>query len=259
MKHAMMFAVAFTCIACGGSTGSNLVTFAAAASGPVDADGGPMTFLAGSGALVTLTQATLTVGAIYLNQAVPLSGSASSACISPGIYVGQAFGPVSVDLLSANAIPFPTIGEGTQTLAKTAEVWLAVGDVNAQESATAIFSMRGVATQDAGTFPFAATVSIGSNRSIPTSNPALPSANAICHQRIVSPIAVEVTPRDGATLVLRIDPRGMLNNIDFTSLGMGADGTFVIPDKNVGAGRELLRGLRATSGVYSFEFLNEDR
>ncbi len=239
---------------CGGSTGSALVTFGATASGPADATGGPLSFTSGYGAQVTLTSATLYIGAVYLNQSVPVSGAASEPCISPGIYVGQVFGPVDVDLLSPSPQQFPTRGEGTQTAAKTAEVWLTSGDVNAAGDSTVILDVEGTAVQSGQTFPFTAAVTIGSNRQIPVTNPALPGANPICHQRIVTPILVDITPTNGGTLVLEIDPRPMFNAVDFTTLTKVSDAPvqYQIPDTNAGQGGALFKGMEANYGVYTF-------
>jgi len=45
----------------------------------------------------------------------------------PPIYVAEAFGPVTLDLLSPILQPFLAIGEATETRATTAEVWLTGG------------------------------------------------------------------------------------------------------------------------------------
>ena len=238
---------------CGGTTGSALVTFSAVASGPADANGAPLSFTAGSGAQVTLTHALLRFGAVYLNQSVPLSGAASTPCISPGIYVAEAFGPVAVDLLSPKPVSFPAQGEGTQTAAKTAEVWLTGGDVNADSDPTVILEVAGTAQQSGQTYPFTAAVTIGANRKPNVTSPAFPGANPICHQRIVTPILVSMTPTEGGTLTLRIDPRPMFNAVDFSTL---SGPPYQIPDDPSGAGGQLFRGLLSSSGVYAFSWSN---
>src|SRR5262249_11212705 len=154
---------------------------------------------------ITLTRAELHIGAVYLNQSVPVSGAASEACSLPGIYVAEVFGPVDVDLLSSTPTEFPFSGEETETPAKTAEGWLTGGDVNADQDPTVILDVAGSALQGGQTFPFIASVTIGANRKPVVVNPALPGANPICHQRIVSPIAVNLTPTNHGTLVLQVD------------------------------------------------------
>ncbi len=255
MRLAALLALA--ALGCGsGTTGSALVSFSAVASGPSDATGDALSFTSGSGADVTLTSAHLHLGAVYLNQSVPASGAAAEPCIQPGVYVAEVFGPVDVDLLSPVPTPFPALGEGTETAAKTAEVWLTRGDVNAAEDPTIILETAGTATQDGVEYPFSASVTIGSNRAPQTTNPAMPGANPICHQRIVTPILVDLTPANGGTLVLEIDPRGMFNGVDFSTADRVADDppSYEIPDSMTGAGGELFRGLRANSGVYDFSW-----
>jgi hypothetical protein len=243
--------------ACSGTTGSGLITFTALAGGPADAvAGAPMSFDTGSGFHVVLRSAQLRIGSIYLNQAVPSSGSAQGPCVLPGIYVAEAFGPVDVDLLSPQLRPFPTAGEGTQTPAKTAEVWLTGGDINAIADPTVILSVGGTATCDGGFFPFTGSVTIGSNRAVPVGNPALPGANAICHQRIVTPIVVDLVPTNGGTLELRVDPRGMFNAVDFSALTRVSEDPlrYEIPDSSAGPGGALFKGVLSNAGVYRFSW-----
>jgi hypothetical protein len=247
--------LALALLGCGNTTtGSALVTFTGVASGPSDATGDPLSFTNGFGADVTLTRARLHLGAVYLNQSVPSSGAAAVPCISPGIYVGEVFGPLDIDLLSSSPEPFPTPGEGTETTAKTAEVWLSGGDINAADDPTVILDVAGSATQDGQEYPFTGSVTIGSNRLPTTSNPALPGANPICHQRIVTPILVDLTPTNDGTLVLQIDPRAMFVALDFSTLTQTSDDppNYEIPDTTEGAGQALFKGLTANAGVYAF-------
>jgi hypothetical protein len=247
---------------CGGTTGSALVTFSGEASGPADATGGPLSFATGSGADVTLTKAQLHLGAVYLNQSVPASGAAAEPCISPGVYVGELFGGLDVDLLSPDAVAFPSSGEGTETEAHTAEVWLVGGgadvahDVNADDDSTPILDVEGSAMQGGTSYPFTATVTIGANRKPKVSNAAMPGANPICHQRIVTPILVDITPKRAGTLALQIDPRPMFDSVDFSKATEvpRATGTYEIPDSTSGPGGALFKGLTASFGVYAFSF-----
>jgi len=242
---------------CGGTTGSALVTFSGEASGPSDAVA-PLSFTTGAGADVTLTAAELHLGAVYLNQSVPASGAAAGPCVSPGIYVGQVFGPLDVDLLSPAAVPFPSAGEGTETQARTAEVWLSGGDVNASADSTVILDVAGTAVQAGLSYPFTAAVTIGANRTPQVTNPAMPGASPICHQRIVTPILTDITPRNGGMLELQIDPRQMFDSVDFSQATKVTDAPpmYQIPDTGDGPGEALFKGLTANFGVYAFSFLD---
>lgn len=248
-----LFVLSFLLAGCGGSTGSGLVTFSGAASGPRDADGGPLSFTTGSGTPITLTKAELHLGAVYLNQSVPLSGAGAEPCVSTGIYAAEVFGPIDVDLLSPSPVKFPTTGEGTETEAKAAEVWLTEGDVNATEDTTVILDVEGTANQAGTSFPFTASITIGSNRTPAITNPAMPSANPICHQRIVAPILVDITPTNRGTLALEVDPRKMFNAVDFTKATQVSDSppAYEIPDDSAAPGGALFSGLKS-SAAYSF-------
>ncbi len=77
--------------ACVGTTGSDLVTFDAAAAGPADATPGQgYAFTSGRGYQVVLTRARLHVGAVYLDKTCPTAGAQETGCILPGnTYVAQ--------------------------------------------------------------------------------------------------------------------------------------------------------------------------
>src|SRR6185503_5135813 len=84
--------------ACVGTTGGDLFTFDAAASGPEDADPArPFTFTSGLGYRVTLTRAKVHIGAVYVNNAFPVSGAQSTNCVLPGVYVAEVTQGLDVD------------------------------------------------------------------------------------------------------------------------------------------------------------------
>jgi hypothetical protein len=204
---------------CVGSTGGDLVNFTAAAAGPPDArDGQPLDFVSGRGFHVQLTRAILHVGAIYLNQSLPVSGAQAGSCILPGTYVAQVRAGLDVDMLSPDLQPFAEAGEGTTTAAQAGEVWLTGTDVNAADDPTTILAIAGTADKDGRIFPFTGQVTIGKNRNAPSTDPSLPGANPICKQRIVSPIPTSVAPRPSGQLLLRLDPRALFVNVDFSAL-----------------------------------------
>ncbi len=254
------FSVVLLCltVGCNGTTGSGLVSFSTVAAGSGDITAS-VPFETGSGYRVQLSRANLHIAAIYLNESVPTSGAQESSCVLPGIYVAQAFGPVDLDLLSATPVPFPFVGEGTATHAATAEIWLAGGAIDDPDDPTVILDVAGAADKDGVVWPFSASVTIGNNRAIPVANPATPGANPICHQRIVTPILVDLLPSDGGELSLKIDPRGMWNGVDFAALTAAdqiavAPPVYRIPDANGGVGGSLYKGLVANAGVYAFTF-----
>ncbi len=264
--------------ACVGTTGGGIVDFDAYASGPPNASGAPGSEHAYvfespyTGYTITLTTATLQIGAVYLD-AAPCSGSSATLpCVNQnaatvaqvnggvaGAYGVQTSG-VLVDTLSPDPQPFVAGGSGIIQQAESAEVWLSSGaEVMAIDDlgdASPIAQVAGTAAKDGQTYPFTATVSIGQNRLIPAANPALPGENPICDQRIVRPICLPksppVEPEPGVSLRVQVDPRGWFDNVDFSAL---AGPPYQIPDTNNDVtGQNLFQGIESSSGVYTFTF-----
>lgn len=251
-------ALALLCSACTGTTGSDLVSFDAFAAGPADAVAGQdYTFLSDRGFTVTLHHASLHVGAVYLNRARPISGAQATSCILPGIYVAEVTEGLDVDILDPDPQPFPRRGEGTADHAIVGEVWLTHGDVNAPDDGAFILDIQGSAAKDGVVYPFEGTLTIGKNRAEPVTDPSMPSQHPICKERIVSPIDVDITPHDGGSLTLRIDPRGLFSNVDFSALEQTSTSPPLYRFQDVteaGPDGSLFHGLQATSGVYRFSF-----
>lgn len=241
------------------TTGGRLVSFSAEASGdPAVVTGGPLTFTTASGYDVTLTRAQLTVGALYLNQQNPETYALEQACVQPGIYSGEVRGGLTLDALSATAVPFPVAGNGNDLPTRAAELWLTSGDVFATEDRTPILEVAGTARRGADTFPFEGTLSIGSNRAIPPRNPALPGSNPLCAQRIVRPIPFDATLAEASTVALVVDPRAFFVAVDFAGLTRVSDAPLLYrfvddvaspaqPDK------ALYNALRSAVGPYRLE------
>ncbi|HEY4181001.1 MAG TPA: hypothetical protein VGM90_29360 [Kofleriaceae bacterium] len=230
-----------------GTTGGSLATFDVAASGT-----GARSFDTATGWHVDLSTAQLHIGAVFLNLAVPISGSQETNCILPGIYTAQELSALDVDVLSSDRQLFPAPGTGTDDVARTGEIWLTGGDINAETDTTQIARLAGTATKNGAVVPFTAGVTISfANRGIPQSDPALPSQHPICKQRIVSPIPIELDPTDGGTLVIQVDPKPWITNIDFGALT--PDG--VIPDTNTDpASQSLFTGMRAAAATFQLSF-----
>jgi hypothetical protein len=249
-------AMAVAVASCVGSTGNELVTFHAAAAGPSDAvAGSSLSFTTPRGFHVVLTQARVHVGAIYLNESVPISGSQATSCTLPGIYVGEVTEGLDVDALSPAPQPFPAQGRGTAAAAVAGEVWLTAGDVNAEDTSMAVVQVAGTAEKAGVSYPFEGRVTIGKNRVVAPKDPSMPGANPICRQRIISPIPTHMSLRPGSTLLLRIDPRGWFVNVDFGDLEKVSDAPlYRFADEPAGtASNSFYSGVRATSGVYAFE------
>jgi hypothetical protein len=266
--------------ACVGTTGSGLVDFEAFATGPADASGAPgtlhdYTFTSPfSGYTITLHKATLQIGAVYLDASPCNGGSGTPPCVNEqaatvaqvdgsaaGAFGVQTAG-VLLDTLSPDAQPFATGGSGIIQQARSAEVWLMTNPMGESDAiddanlAPAVADIEGIAEKDGDTYTFKATVSIGQNRALPASNPALPGESPLCDQRIVRPICLTppIEPALGTSLHVGVDPKGWFNNVDFSRLG-ASGGSYAIPDTNDDVtGLDLFKGLESSSGVYSFSF-----
>ena len=259
---ALAVALASAVSACTGTTGSEIVSFEAFASGPADlppdiATRG-LSFTNSSGWSITLTRARLHIGAVYLNRSAPISGGQERQCFLPGIYVAQVTTGMDVDALSSALQPFPAPGSGTADHAITGEVWLTGGRIDEPEDRTTIAEVAGTATRGGESMRFEGTVTIGQNRRNRDIDPARPGAKPLCSERIVSPIPTSITPTNGGALVVRVDPRAWFANVELGELEPVSSESDLrrIPDEpEPAAADNLYRGLRGASGVYRFEWI----
>lgn len=245
-------------LSCNGSTGGELFEFEARAAGAAAAvPGQAYVFDNDRGYTVTLTKATLHVGAVYLNRSVPTSVASDTSCILPGIYVAEVTAGLDIDALDPTPRPFPELGYATSDAAKTAELWLTGGDIDAPEDPTLIASVEGTAVGPGGAFPFVGSVTIGQNRQKPPLDPAQPGSKPICKQRVVTPIAVNLTPSAGGALLLRVDPAGWFGNVEFSELERIVDEPPLYAFRDDGEdqpSQNLYAGVRANAGVYTISW-----
>jgi hypothetical protein len=257
--HRFSALLALSALACVGTTGGDLLEVQAYAAGPVDA-GPNLSFETGAGYRVSLSEARIFVGGVYLNRSRPTSVASDTSCSLPGIYVAQVLGGREVDLLSAEPQAFPGTGFATSEPSSTGEVWLADGDVNGAASSTVVLRVSGSAERHGVSYPFQGKLTIGQNRALTPSDDALPGQNPICKQRIVSPIAVDLLAKPGQALLLRVDPRAMFGNVDFATLSrVGEVYQFADQTGVDQASDNLYAGLRRSSGVYEFSWVMEQK
>ncbi len=248
-------ALALGAAACVGSTGGEVFTFDAAAAGPRDAQAGaPLDFVTARGWHVVLTKAVLHVGAVYLDLSEPVSGAQNTSCILPGTYVAQVTSGRDVDLLSPDAQPFPTPGEGTSGTARVGQVWLTGGDVNLVDDSTPILVLEGTADRGSDVRPFTGRITIGANRQ--ARGTTLAGANPICKQRIVSPIPTAVGVSAHGKLVLRVDPRALFVNVDFGALALVGSAYAFTDDSSDPPSLNLYQALHAAGDLYRFEWVD---
>jgi len=229
------------------------------AAGPADADPTQtFQFTTGRGWHVVLTKAVLHVGALYLDQSLPVSGSQGTNCILPGTYVAQVTAGRDINLLSPAPQRFPVEGQGTTIPpALAGQVWLTGVDINAVADTTPILVVAGkVNDTGAAAIPFEATLTIGSNRQATGAQVA--GASAICKQRIVS-VPTDVSVQSTGGLLLRIDPRELFTNVDFSQLAKLADGSYAFSDEPSSPdytqpSRNLFQNLESAGALYTFSW-----
>lgn len=252
----------FVTASCIGTTGSEIVSFDAFASGPADlapdTTSRGLSFTNPYGWSITLTRAKLHIGAVYLNRSRPVSGGQERACFLPGVYVAQVLDGLDVDALSPALQRFPVQGHGTADHAITGEVWLTNGRIDADDDRLPIAEVAGTATRGSESMRFEGTVTIGRNRVVASTDPARPGAKPLCAERIVTPIATSITPENGGALVVRVDPRAWFRNVELGELAPVSAGSDLrrIPDElDPTPAYNFYVGLRAADGPYRFEWL----
>jgi hypothetical protein len=248
--------------ACVGQTGSDAVDFPVAAAGPAGATSGrPLSCPNDTGWDITITQATLHIGAVYLNQSQPVSGGQATGCYLTGTYVAQETSPLEVDLLSPGAQRFPALAHGiTDPPALIGQVWLTHGDINTIPDRLPILDVAGTATLAGSAFPFTGAITIGSNHQ--TAGGALAGGDPICKERVVTPIPAAVTIQRTGGLLLTIDPCRLFTNVNFSLLPAGSTpGTYFFNDDPTSAdytqpSKNLYANLRNT-GPYTFSWASD--
>jgi hypothetical protein len=228
--------------ACNGTTGGGLVRFTAFAAGPPDAvsplvfDEVPPPSSRASGFTITLTSASMHIGAVYVTQAGK-SAPLTTSCIEEAVYVAQVPGPVDVDLLSPMPQEFTVFGDGSTLPGQTGEIWLTHGDVTSPADPTPVVCVSGVATRGSEIIPFFGAITIGANRQLPPSDPSQPGQNPLCQQRILKVSPIAFTLFEGGAMTVRTDPRAWFASsfVDFSQLPVAP--STVDPNQNFACGK----------------------
>jgi len=243
---------------CVGTTGDQVVEFEAAASGPADVVAGePLRFTGSRDWQVTLTTARLHIGAIYLAEAMPVSGAQATSCVLPGSYVAQVVEGRDIDLLSSEPQPFPVLGRGTTLEARAGQVWLTSGDVNRTDDPArpaVILELAGSAQRAGEVRRFEAELTIAGNRVSATG--VVAGGSPICKQRIVSPIPTSIRVQSSGALWLRVDPRRLFINVDFGALSLAGSVYSFKDDSSDQPSANLYNNLKQGSELYDFSWVS---
>jgi len=257
----LVLALAALAPACTGTTGDQIVDFEAAASGPADAvRGQPLSFAGSRGWQITLTTARLHIGALYLADAMPVSGAQATSCILPGSYVAQVVQGREIDLLSSEPQTFPALGRGTTLEAHAGQVWLTASDVNLADVPAppkVILQLVGSAERGAERRPFEAELTIAGNRVKASGGAA--GGSPICKERIVSPIPIAFRVEENGGLWLRVDPRRLFTNVDVGALEANGEVFVFKDDSSDQPSANLYNNLKQAGELYDFSWSAELR
>lgn len=245
MRALLLMLPAFACaVSCNGTTGYQLVQFYAGARGFSEAvKDQPYSFDAPGGVRVTLTQATLHVGAMYLTQSIPQPGGGPVSCepqqTYEGAFVGEVRGEADIDLLDPSFQQIQVVGDGSTIPSATGEVWLvhdeALTDGNLNGSDPfPVLTIVGSYETGGNTTTFGGGITIDSAQRIVATNPGLPGETQICQRRIVTGIPAQLTVAQGGTLVLRIEAASLFNGVTFVDLP--TETSLTVPTKSVNYG-----------------------
>ncbi len=252
---------------CGDTTGQRHVTFAARAGG-FEHPEGPVRFATNTGWTVTLTEARVAVGPVYLNALTPLACDTCQARASlverladvlaprawahgeshlgAGQVVGEVTRQVEVDALSPALVDVPGGGDGLDTPARSAEAWLYNRDGALRGAAVRV---AGVASREGAELRFEGAL-VADAATLATPQAPLEVA------RRVRGIPADVTLREGGALTVRVDPRRWFQGADFSELMAAPEGAsgaraFSTADN---VGRAFLNNTRASRGVFEITF-----
>jgi hypothetical protein len=199
MKRALVLAGLLSC----GSTGSDRFAFEAQAAGATTAS-----FTNANGWSVMLTQATFTIGPVYL---APQAGRDTDR------YVGEVLDRVTIDALSPAPVPFPSAGTMTEDTVRSAEIWLWPPPGIAPETVSvknASLEVAGEAIRGGEHVTFHERIVLDEEWAT-AAKPGEHSATPLSELRKVRGIPTAFVPHRGGHLEIRIDARDLFAGADF--------------------------------------------
>ena len=247
---------------CADPAGPQRVRFAVEAAGPARDAAQALTFTTDQGWSITLSEARVALGPLYLNTLAPLEGDRRSPIrrriedlllpsayadgeshLASGRIVGQVTTQVEVDALDPTLVALPGGGDGVNEPALTAEVWLYNRDGALGGAAVRV---AGTARRDEQEIAFEGSLVIDQG--------LVGAGGSLDAARKVRGIPAAVTLVEGGALRVRVDPRGWFDGADFRELTGAAprDGRYRFTAQD-NVGRAFLNHARARA-AYSVTF-----
>ncbi|MCS6898145.1 MAG: hypothetical protein RMJ98_00180 [Myxococcales bacterium] len=264
-------------LACVGTTGGEKFEFEAVIGGIERNPEVPYTFLNEYGWTVSLSQADLTVGPLYLNTIAPLGGisflqrwlpvreaRAHSAHLGEGRIVGEVLGRVRFDALSPSLISFPARGVISTDEVRSAEVWFyPPADVPPEtvKISGAALEVAGEAERGQERVRFRGRLVLDDDW-LPASKPGDRDNTPITAIRQVRGIPARFVPSPGGRLEVRVALAPLFASADFSNLARNPPDpedpqTRALVQSKTGkyttdqVMRVIYQGLRAASGTYT--------
>lgn len=260
-RRTLLFALPLVALsACGDATSSGRASFEVRVGGIERDRSAPFSFVTDQGWRVTLSDARMAVGPIYLNTVAPviarrtLGDRLGDLLIRPawahgelhqgaGRIVGQVTSQAVVNLLDPALQSLPGGGDGVQESVNSLEFWY----FNEAAMQGAAVRVAGIASRDATELRFEGALVI--NDELATPQRPLELA------RRVRGVPASFALTDGA-LTVRIDPRGWFRGADFSELlakPASPEGVRAF-DASDNVGRAFIENARGAQGVFLPEF-----
>jgi hypothetical protein len=230
-----------------GSTGGHLISVPLQAGGLARDSTVPLTFTTSSGWTVTLTNAHLSVGPIYLNASPPSTFDQRS-----GVVLIQMTEQIDVDALdpTLHDVAGGADGETGHTVAAEVDLLPPGSDNGANPNGGNIGSTSGTAVSANGL----STVSFSGPIAIDTS---LTSRLDLARlQRVLGASADLDFQTAPQMLELRVDPKLWFDSIDFATLPPAPGGGPRTWTSSSTFMATLVEGVRSATGVYDFQLAN---
>ncbi len=263
---------------CSTGTGSKRFSFDARIAGAETPTADVGSFVNQKGWSVSLSEATVTIGPIYLNTIVPLADTTArvfdwlvrpawahgAGHLDSGRIVGEVLSRVTFDALSAEPVDFPSRGNVTQEEVRSAEVWFYPTSGSSQVPVA--LSVRGEASKEGVQVRFRGELTLNEDF-VPNQAEGSRGVQTLDALRKVRGIPAGFVPTEGGSLEIRLDVRRLFRGADFSSLESNrsdADGTKVLAQGKTSAlGTDqvmtnLYQGLREANGTYAVRWIDPE-